>query len=213
VSREHPILFGDALVRAILADTKTETRRPIACQDFESIDADGASVWIPNGRRPSPIGAQFKRLRFPFGKPGDRLWVREAWHPCGPWETSRPVPGKAVRYRADDAYVATPDAPDTFVISAARDRPGSWRPSIHMPRWASRIVLDVIDVRVERVQDIDEASAHAEGFEPQWIDGAAMPHRSARAQFSAAWATIYGAEAWDSNPWIWVVAFHRVGAP
>ena len=212
--RERPVLFGAPMVRAILEGRKTQTRRAGKLAVPE--DADEVFFW--NGehhrrqgltnvaetglwvrRSPGPGGY----LRFvgpcPYGVPGDLLWVREAWCEA---DTS-----------SGFAYAA--DAPGD-------PRGMGWRPSIHMPRWASRITLRITDVRVERLTDISETDAQAEGVFPAAIYGGKtaswLPtpdHRerffeTASAAFQALWEHINGRRSWEANPWVWVVAFERV---
>ena len=145
----------------------------------------------------------------PYGAPGDRLWVRETWA-VGDRDND-------VLYAADPLWnvngVAVPPPINKGTVHA-----GNWRPSIHMPRWASRITLEVTGVRVERVRDITEADAIAEGIIPQaygfGVEGLHMSLQTAREAFGCLWDSInakrgYG---WSVNPWCWVVAFRRVEA-
>lgn len=137
-------------------------------------------------------------LGCPYGQPGDRLWVREAW--------ARDDEDGQLMYRADVGRDLCADA---------------WRPSIHMPRWASRITLEVTAVRVERLQDISEADAQAEGVIPKWEPGCSgrlmdafggFSFRPAASAYAELWEQINGPGAWDANPWVWVVEFKRVTA-
>ncbi|MFN8993924.1 MAG: hypothetical protein ACK5X3_09750, partial [Pseudomonadota bacterium] len=141
----------------------------------------------------------------PYGQPGDRLWVREAW---------LTVDGESAFYRADYA----PDA------KGERDHGVSWRPAMFMPRWASRIELKVTGIRVERLQDISEADAVAEGVErtvtgdgwrrycndEQQEAAGLTPCSSAIGSFQSLWESINGPGAWGANPWVWVVEFRRI---
>jgi len=129
-----------------------------------------------------------------YGQPGDRLWARETW--------AENIDGDIV-YRADNG-----------VAESMIDR---WRPSIHMPRWASRITLEITGVRVERLNEITEADARAEGvecfddtktFRSYWDDFCVC--LSAKDSFQTLWAKINGPDSWDANPWVWVVEFRRV---
>lgn len=188
--KERPIIFNDAMVRAILEGRKTQTRRTVK----------------PMSRR---VGREFTgwvlpeyRGDCPFGKPGDRLWVRECWrvssaHDC---LAPRDIPSDVgVEYRADNL-------PGIFNSKG--------RPSIHMPRWASRITLEITGVRVERLQDINEADAIAEGCEGERysVGHGDSIEKAPSTIFSELWQSIYGAESWQSNPWVWVVEFRRVCA-
>lgn len=235
MSTEFPILFQDDMVRAILDGNKTETRRlvkplpPVPGPD----DASGigwgfmplsgrnprlhyatGSIWSLKNAMGVDANAPMPRLRSPYGGPGDLLWVREAWRP----EEVDNVSG--IRFRADDAFVPilhNAEAADAWVQVNTR-RPG-WRPSIHMHRWACRLMLQVSEVRVAQVQDIDEAGAQAEGIDPVPVHGAwAGPRqdgghwRSARKPFAELWDAINARRgaSWDSNPWVWVVTFRLV---
>lgn len=206
--KERPILFSGAMVRAILDGRKTQTRRVCKARGVDFIGSGGRSgadwndpdcwgyeagdgEWYVLSRSPSN---GMRSIVCPYGQPGDRLWVRETWNLIEAvfGGTTRPV------YRA---------SPETYT-----QYPGiAWRPSIFMPRWASRITLEVVGVRVERVQDIDDADAYAEGMEPladEWVHSGA----SARDLFLMLWNEINAKRgySWDSNPWVWVVEFKRI---
>ena len=195
--REHPLLMKGPLVRATLEGRKTQTRRPVIPQpddDIVDVKYDAiADLWLGNTPEDNDLGYTSSWAeRCPLGKAGDRLWVRETWtaamhEPKGPDDCL---------YRADD---------NRGVEDLAEAK---WTPSIHMPRWACRLVLPLASVRVERVQDITEDDARAEGLrrtENGWTDGATgYDVTSARAAFQELWASIYGEASWDANPWVWV---------
>lgn len=209
---ERPILFSGAMVRALLDGTKTQTRRLVKPRDAEALDAaffyaDRESFAQLNGD-PS----RFLGIRCPYGAPGDRLWVRETWglrahFDFTDWHrdsvrgvTSLP-PNLALDYRAD---------------WNEEHEPNFWRPSIHMPRWASRLTLEVTGVRVERLCDISEDDALAEGIR-QLSSGSygaggelASFSMTALDAFRSLWESINGADSWADNPWVWVVSFKRV---
>jgi len=214
---ERPILFAPPVVSAILSGAKTQTRRTVRGDD-RTISAVFATQ--DDAHRPPS----------PFGLPGDRLWVRETWRP-----EERDDGFDGVRYAADDAFVLideTPKAADAWVQVYKRD--GRWRPSIHMPRWASRLTLEITDVRVERLQDISEADARAEGIPLDVWDAALVapnyltdgeffqdwredePHfakseRIAVESYRTLWDSLNAKRApWSSNPWVWVLSFKRV---
>lgn len=216
--KTRPILFKGAMVRAILDGTKTQTRRVIKSQPPEGSQIRGPEIYTPgvvdrNGELVpgKPIFGVYDLEGVwgeccPYGAPGDRLWVREAWN--ADWCDH-------VIYRADGG-----SARDAGYASEPK-----WKPSIHMPRWASRITLEVTGVRVERVQDISEADAKAEGTtrligigDSQHLPGGdhrtqgTHPHTLA---FGALWDGINADRGfpWASNPWVWVVEFKRVEAP
>lgn len=188
--KEHPILFSGPMVRAILDDKKTQTRRlmkpqPAYVWGWGVTRSDpehfSAHVRYPGGHQPDPW------VRCPYGKAGDRLWVRETWTPRKEGETE--LHYAPALYRADMG--------DVKMFPTGR-----WRPSIHMPRWASRLTLENAGVRVERLQDISDADILAEGFPedpPSYAEG-----------FAAKWDEINPKHPWSSNPWVWVVEFKRI---
>lgn len=185
---ERPILFSGAMVRAILAGTKSQTRRVVKGIALE---------WLrPDGFTPEFAAAPENGL-CPYGAPGDRLWVREAFihEPADYcWEASVSIPCQP----ASTVYRA--DFPDS--------RPGEgWKPSIHMPRNLSRITLEITGVRVERLQDISEADAIAEGIERP-ADG--IPICNARQWYQVLWGQINGPDSWGANPWVWCISFRRI---
>lgn len=232
--KERPILFTAPMVRAVLAGTKTQTRRILAPpwrrRVFDGVPYWGfkhATVW-DNGvwhtwdnrgitvgsdqfsppeqakSEAAHIAARQGFWKCPYGVSGDRLWVRETWAPMPAGVLSDGLTGRYV-YRAD---------PDVFSHTCESDFE-RWRPSIHMPRDASRITLEITDVRVERLQGISEADARAEGVEfdgenfKEYIGGK-MNVATAWGSFYTLWTSINGPGSWDKNPWVWVVGFKRV---
>ena len=146
--------------------------------------------------------------RSPLGRAGDRLWVRETWQHfqntgqrAAEFQPHQQIPTYCF-YRADESD------PRTKPLS------GKWRPALLMPRWACRLVLPLVSVRVERVQDITEEDAKAEGFwrtENGWTDGATgYDVTNARAAFQELWASIYGQASWSANPWVWVAEWKAI---
>ena len=137
-------------------------------------------------------------FKCPFGKVGDRLWVRETWKTDHIWDDVKPslIPSdQSVFYTADDSFSGI----------VAFDW-GKTRPNIFMPRWACRLVLEITDVRVERLQDISEEDAFAEGIFNAGVG--ACPEFDLTKQFQELWNSIYN--NWNSNPWVWVVEFKVV---
>lgn len=202
---ERPILFSAPMVRAILSGSKTQTRRIVKSQFAQDavpaeMCAETAEGWQTIGHSGlwwcDAAGAAEDAIRCPYGIPGDRLWVRETHAPqadCwGAWHNwmglSRTGPKPIIHYAADGG--------DPFIER--------WRPSIHMPRWASRITLEVTSVRVERLQNISAADAIAEGPEPHPAGPVCA--------FSSLWRSINGVESWVQNPWVWVIEFKRLAA-
>ena len=227
----RPIIFNETMVRALLDGRKTQTRRPIKNQpkngwvfDQNPVlgkitsthpkrDKFGAFISRTSGNR-----KETDIITCPFGAPGDRLWVREKFKAvasgsikdgCGQvrygWAYAA---DSAVLWNATTTTIHAPprlcsDSPLQF-----RDLP--WKPSIHMPRKASRLLLEITDIRVEKVQGITKADAAAEGFDLRvpaeeqgdWVVGA-------RTNFRHAWQQIYGS-SWDNNDWVWVIEFKKV---
>lgn len=193
--KERPILFSAPMVRALLAGTKTQTRRVVKIT--HRTPGLAACLAPPAGMRTrTSLAAEL----CPYGQPGDRLWVREAW------ARTTVFPGsEMVVYREGDSRTDY-------------DRP--WKPGIHMLRRDSRITLEVTGVRVERLQDISEADALAEGT-PCYVCGGHLNglseadchcfHRKATASdYRALWESINGDGSWSLNPWVWAVSFKRV---
>ena len=203
--KERPIILSGPMVRALLTGTKTQTRRVVKLKPWEQIEErdDGTLwPWMYHEDR-----ADDYWLPCPYGQPGDRLWVREAWR---------------VVWSADDEPPRELDAAYRFWYEAdapLQDGYGKLRPSIHMPRFASRLTLEVTSVRVERLQDISEADAIAEGVTPKWEPGCSgrlmealggYSFRPAASAYGDLWESIHGHGAWDANPFVWVVEFKRI---
>ncbi|WP_238874203.1 hypothetical protein [Achromobacter xylosoxidans] len=219
--RERPVLFNGAMVQAMLAGTKTLTRRVV-------------KPWVPAlGVDAVPADISYLpdftcyRAACPYGQPGDHLWVREAWRSTADLDkhsgsqiadlcldAGYNVPWAPIQYEADGArrdwrHTSTPphDGPP---------QPGRYRHGRFMPRWACRLVLEITGVRVERLQDISEADAQGEGCAPAWLDAddnqTVHAHRQPtyRQGFARLWREINGPSSWDANPWVWVVEFRRL---
>jgi hypothetical protein len=191
--KERPIIFSAPMVRAILGGTKTQTRRALAPDLF--ISSGGAVVRMASA---GPATTGIREAHCPYWRqPGDRLWVREAW--------SRDEEDGALFYRAD---VGTGNEADDWQRNIDDGASGyRWKPSIFMPRCASRILLDVTDVRVERLHDISEADAIAEGVNAKHTADASY---TARESYAVLWEQINGPGSWDATPWVWVIEFKRV---
>ncbi|WP_256970623.1 morphogenetic protein [Citrobacter amalonaticus] len=195
--KERGMIFNGEMIRAILDGGKTQTRRPVK---VPHIDKDAMCELSGNELAGELLAGNYRNS--PHGKPGDRIWVRETW----------------ARYNIDQdshdmAYRATPPA----------DWPeeGRWRPSIHMPRWASRLTLEITGVRVERLNGISETDAEAEGIDMEALfdaqdcydciaDQNMTGRPTATGAFKYLWESIYGEESWKSNPWVWVIEFKVV---
>ena len=199
--KERPVIFNGEMVSAILDGRKTQTRRVIANVSPDNCIPLQKPTKTKDGIYTHVMDAPGHGL-CPFGQVGDRLWVRETWQ--GPLVAEEHFED----YRANADKFQTPEFCDYAADGGARPefcdlddnaRQG-WRPSIHMPRWASRIMLEITAVRVERLQDISKADAIAEGgtehFNIDW--------------FGPLWASIYGVDSWNANPWVWVIEFRRL---
>lgn len=220
--KERPILMSAPMVRAILDGTKTQTRRAI-----KPVGNDGGFVLLDHGdglwtHRSDDGDSTFHTVKrggkeyldetphmCPYGQPGDRLWVRETWQhsnfPLGPYDESC-----IVFYRAD--YMDDPHGPDGELSPEGAYR--KWRPSIHMPRLASRITLEITGVRVERLQDISEADCIGEGAHGGHGAIAGYTYSATPLEhYRYIWESINGAGSWDANPWVWVIEFRSRAGP
>lgn len=209
MSKERPILFSAPMVRAILEGRKTETRRVV--KFISTADLETFLNNVPN-----------KTACCPYGKPGDRLWVREAWRTYQSLDSLNPSridAGVGIQYAALGTNIHG-DRGD-YLLGMGR-----LRPSIFMPRWASRILLEITAVRVERLQDIGYEDALAEGVQDmtallhdEWkpLEGesgndCARRLRWPQRLYEQLWESINGPGSWDANPWVWVIEFKVVTA-
>jgi hypothetical protein len=228
--KERPVLFSGKMVQAILSGGKTQTRRVVKWRkgtldptgaEIKSVYEDGGGNWIGWTFDSPKLAEQTKReypngegFTCPYGKPGDRLWVRETFAevPCSAGCEKYPP-----AFDPKKSSMSQPDAPDCgWRFKATWDRShGRWYPSIHMPRVASRLLLEVVSVRVERLQAISEADALAEGVKPFIpVPGDGEPETAKRA-FQHLWDSINGKRLgceWAANPWVWVVEFRKIEA-
>jgi hypothetical protein len=229
--KERPILMSQPMVLAILAGQKTQTRRiaPIDGMEITS-HANGMTTWIVNFSKPVKgslgtysgtrctvsdaqkiIASQYCA----YGSVGMRLWVREAWRAECTYDDVAPRDMAwdevQIRYEADGAWN------DHDAMTAS---PGRYRHGMHMPRWASRILLEITDVRIQRLHEISESDCWAEGIE--FIDGMfdveiyemakriGVTFEDAKPTFACLWESINGAGSWDANPFVWAISFKRV---
>jgi hypothetical protein len=194
--KERPILMSAPMVCALIEDRKTQTRRvikdppPAGFLPWGDSKDNGAlcRIFTQDGNS-WPDARVSWTCRSPYGVPGDRLWVRETWGKIHGTDAG-------VIYRADGPH----------------DGIKEWKPSIHMPRWASRITLEITGVRVERVQAITEKDAEAEGAEIAHLEHLGQTWSTHRMGYELLWNRLnakrgYG---WDKNPWVWVIEFRRV---
>ena len=220
--KERPIIFSGPMVRAILDGRKTQTRRAVKPQPKDGLSWRGviscSTVRADEGKHlftdRYPCVGKSQHIRCPYGRPGDRLWVRETWHPSARFGTEYEI-----EYKADEATLVINAGARGVTRSIDEAIFKGWRPSIHMPRWASRIALEVVSVRVERLNEISEGDAESEGVErlanaPKFFHGYGKNgpnwHRTARESFQSAWKSINGHGSWAENPFVWVVEFRRV---
>jgi hypothetical protein len=206
------------MIRALLDGKKTQTRRIVKSQPQGRLlgllerpirsmaDEPVLRAWFGA----SEAENSSKEVTCPYGKPGDLLWIREAFiddRDEYDYALSSAAPyykGAGIIFRAD--------------VDSDSDPAEGWKPSIHMPRWASRVTLELIEVRVERLWDISEADALAEGvniqlpmFDAEQYDAAGMKGNVYREQYRKVWESINGLDSWDANPWVWALSFdvHR----
>ena len=239
---ERPILFTGAMVRALLDGSKTQTRRVMKPQPEPTPDdyRGPAGHWWPCRAVQSMVHVEqelrndsnqwggFAATSCPYGGVGERWWVRETWGVVSndwdgsgnlvDWVPDRPateiyeMPFGQGYYSGHVIYAAD----GAFMWSGDDDGGGeprsAWHPSIHMPRAASRILLEIVSVRVERLHDISEADAAAEGWSrrPEVSDDPQVHADAARDWYMDLWEQINGPGSWDANPWVWVVEFRRV---
>ncbi|QXG35532.1 hypothetical protein [Pseudomonas viridiflava] len=209
--KERPILFSAPMVRAILSGQKTVTRR--------EVKKKAALDCLAAGFEPAFLALPGNADLCPYGKVGDQLWVRETWY-CDHFEVMH-----GPYLKPDDLDIGEALNDGTLVYAAdglapyEQEQP-TWKPSIHMPRWACRILLEVTDVRVERLNAISDVQALAEGVQlytdhaelGNWyhVDGIETYSAEPRKSFELLWSLINGADSWTANPWVWVVEFKRV---
>lgn len=224
VVKDTPLIFSDVMVRALLEGRKWQTRRLVgaaACgaywdhSGYEPFEVS-PRVWSFRNRGAQDMAAGAPVVRCRYGTAGDRVWVREAWNVAGVCYGLRPsqtgaASAEAWRYRADDGT----------------GWKNGWRPSIHMPRWASRLEFGLFAVGLHRLQEITESQARAEGVEKmRWFEPAgkgvgdhydvdgifrhASSEGSYRNGFATLWERIYGPGAWEANSWVWALNLMEV---
>lgn len=220
--KARPILFSTAMVQAILDGRKGQTRRVVKPQPPEGCGE------ILGPERYAPVvldrfgceqpGAEIFGIydeageygaKCPYGQPGDLLWVRESYAAYLPAHGEQKM--RELGYQFDGWRVT--EKGETAILYKTSGKElwhgqcgDRWRPSIHMPRWANRLTLEITDIRVERLQDISEADAQAEGY-PLAFEKMGTPAPDPRYWFTSLWETINGPTAWIDNPWVWVVEF------
>lgn len=231
--KERPVIFNGEMVRAILDGRKTQTRRVIANVSPDNCIPLQKPTKTKDGIYTHVMDAPGHGL-CPFGQVGDRLWVRETWGVVShdfdeneriiDWVPDRPataiheMPFGNGYYSGHAIYAA--DGEFTWGDDDGHGERSCWKPSIHMPREACRILLEITAVRVERLNDISQEDARAEGVKPagdmlpDYPDTFLTPKGDfaiAKVAFQRLWQSIYGEESWAANPWVWVIEFRRVG--
>ncbi|HDE1970509.1 TPA: hypothetical protein PCF58_004834 [Klebsiella pneumoniae] len=197
---ERGMIFNAEMVRALLDGRKTQTRRPIKWKQtrFTEIGEreDGSKwPWSEDAEHACDFWHPC-----PFGAVGDRIWVREAFR-----VHSRATDVATLAYKASERNSWTEQTRRVPVAVCNKPAtPEKWTPSLHMPRWASRILLEITGVRVERLRSMSQDDARAEG-----VIAASGPMEAGLA-FRELWESIYGEESWKANPWVWVIEFKRV---
>ncbi|HDN2631396.1 hypothetical protein ABK935_01095 [Klebsiella aerogenes] len=226
---ERGMIFNGEMVRAILDSRKTQTRRIVKGTDgtvkfCKEWDINGEEIFVVLGEKDhTGMNPVLGAISCPFGGVGDRIWVRETFSCIGN-EDGHPVDAKGnlcTREEAQRIYRASAiQKPNNYGLWSSPDGldfEGAWTPSIHMPRWASRILLEITEVRIERLREISQADAEAEGvgklkkgfwknYQPGWTEF----QLTARGSFATLWKSIYGDESWYADPWVWVIEFKRI---
>jgi len=247
--KARPILFSAPMVQALLDGRKTMTRRIVKPSVVEAIDWCGGGVddepatvdtfqlhWCVSRNDGKPVKEQWLissseyqeegvvPIGVAYGNVGDLLWVRETWKPDVDDMTS------GTTFRADNSFITIENSEEAANKWIAARKPEEqhpqmkspvWRPSIFMPRWASRLILEIIDIRIERLNDISEEDAISEGviavdvndttvYTGDFVSEMVWPedyHENPESAFSDLWQSINGPDSWDKNPWVWVVEF------
>ncbi len=200
--KERPIIFSTPMVQAIREDRKTQTRRLRGLEELnQSLDKEWKVGIVQAGLHSwwsaSCDWTWSYRLDCPYGQPGDRLWVKETWKPDHTFEDGG-IPRLGIKWGEGVTWKAgNPDQSDP------------WKPSIHMPRWASRINLEITDIRAERLQDIDDDEAEAEGFV---YYGETLDEPTPREKFIQYWDSLNAKRGyrWEANPFVWCISFKKL---
>lgn len=229
--KERGMIFNGEMVRAILEGRKTQTRRPMKIQPVLNgsfYEVYGAG-WSANVSSVPVVFGHSLATHCPFGCVGERIWVRETYR-----VHSKAADVATLVYKASEQNSWTEQTHRVpLSVCTRRVSPEKWTPAIHMPRWASRILLEITDVRVERLQDISEEGAQREGVHTEvwdqtvaarnyaasdeffqfWSDD--MPHfvemnELYRSSFRSLWESLYGEDSWQANQWVWVIEFKRI---
>lgn len=210
--KERGMIFNGEMVRAILDGRKTQTRRIMKNQPAGDYPETPALIRnVGTGFQWHGLYGESSIFNCPLGSIGERIWVRETYQgPLFDYEQMESYLEDSSKFEKPDFCVYRADGnPAPEFYDADDNLHCGWRPSIHMPRWASRITLEITDVRVERLNAISEEDAQAEGVQPACYE-ITPPEAAYRVSFGEVWRGIYGEESWVANPWVWVIEFKRV---
>lgn len=226
--KERGMIFNGEMARAILDGRKTQTRRIMKIQPSDGFhpthngyDLDLNAHWYTPGvvdkngyLQPAKkdvfgVADENEGYTCPFGAVGDRIWVREAFGPLVSEELLEEYRAYPEKFENPEyCEYAADGGPRPEYCDLDDNLRHGWRPSIHMPRWASRLTLEITSVRVERLRDLSEDDAKSEGITPP--SGGVLPGWEYRINFRELWMSIYGSDNWEANPWVWVIEFKVV---
>jgi len=215
--KETPMRFSSSMVQAILAGNKTQTRRTKGLDVINKIEdkaksEDDVDRWFIDGYTDGLLWVEDLdtlesfSIECPYGKPGDLIWVRETFT----YVLRDHAPDLLEGARSNTQFVYKASMHDDWMKYAKEKYGYKWKPDIHMPKAACRIWLEITDVRVERLQDISEKDAKAEGSQTAIQS---VVKTSAKNKFGTLWISIKGQESWNANPFVWVIEFKRCQAP
>lgn len=220
--KERPILMTPENAQKCFDGVKTQTRRIMKCQPDDDakimigeIRTSKGVAYIGN----SQSGGIVTRVQCPYGVVGDRLWIREAWHAFIPMGDSQYYKTgiRKSEFRFHDREVVYKGSGEYISKDHPNNAVGKWKPAIHMPRWACRTVVEITEIRVQRVQEINQIDVEAEGCKGEWVMPGKYSLNGHRArptieQFKTLWQSINGADSWDANPFVWAMTFKKVTA-
>ena len=200
---DRPILFSTLMVRAILEGRKTQTRRGVNTKGLDSLGPCGNSIAGDIHLAGRDWSGNSVLLRCPYGQPGDLLWVKETWQA---WRYCSMEYDEWCLCDCPPSEILERFGTPKLEYAATTESFGPWRPSIHMPRWASRITLKIVSVRIERLLNISNEDCWDEGM----CDATNPEVKANRKWFSELWESINGPGSWNANPWVWVIQFKKV---
>ncbi len=219
--KERPILFSDQRVRALLLGQQTQTRRIMKSLAFAPGQDNHEGCYgfdVSSNQQRGRHMMEMADLTYqcPFGQPGDRLWVRESWRgPIVPKDQLAEYEKSPEAFRHTNYCHYRADSTELSAVLEKDIELSGWQTGIHMPRWASRIDLEITAVRVERIQTISDDDVMAEGVQTDshFLNNFFTMKNEAiapKVAYQQAWEKQYGATSWEVNPWVWVIEFTRV---